>query len=130
MGVVNFETFKRTLAERSPAVDVSCPEVGGSVRLRRLSAAVGLAIGKQYNGLPKVDGKPRDDDMIELYVLLLANSIVDESGELFLQSEEGKAHLRSLSFGTISELGSEALILNGMAERTKKNDASGTTTSD
>lgn len=119
------------MADRSPFVDIECSEVGGTLRLRRLNAAVGMAIGKQYNAMPKgSDGKPRDEDVIELYVLLLVNSIVDESGDLFLLNEEGKVHLRSLSFGTISELGSEALVLNGMAERSPKNAQAGATTSD
>jgi hypothetical protein len=115
------------MESRKPYMDCDCAELGGDVRLKRLSAADGMTLGKRYNAIAKdADGSPTsDEDMAGFFAYLLSLSIIDESGEAFLCSDEGRSQLSSLSLGTLSGLGTEAMIFNGMAERkgdTKKKD--------
>ena len=124
MGVLNAKTFNKALKARRDFTEVNCEELDCTVRLGRLTAAQGLKLGKRYNAVPKdAEGNPKDEeDLAEFFVWLLSLAIVNEEGEPFLSSDEGRVQIGSLSFGTITQLGTEAMVVNGMAERddTKK----------
>ena len=125
MGVLNSKTFATALSAVASSVDVECDELGGSVRLKRLTAGQGMNLGKIYDMVPKGrDGQPRNvDDMADFFVRLVSMSVVDDAGEAYLSNDEGRFALAGLSLGTISKLGTEAMVLNNMAESTdaKKN---------
>lgn len=134
MAVLNSKSFTKAVGALASHVDVECKELGATVRLGRLTAPQGLKLGKRYNNVQKdADGSPKSvEDMASFYVWLLSLSIVDGDGNAFLCSDEGRLKLGKLSLGALTDLGSEALILNGMAEREsepkKKTAKSGTST--
>ena len=119
--VIDAKQFAKTMKARAPHVDVQCEELG-TVRLARLSAKAGLKLGKHYAAVPKgPDGQPQSDEAIaDFYVWLLSLSIVDTEGEAFLCSDEGRQQIALLSIGTLTSLGNDAMVLNGMAETAKK----------
>ena len=123
--VFNAKTFGTALRSIASSVDVDCDELGGAVRLKRLTAGQGMNLGKIYELVPKDKaGKPRNvEDMADFFVRLVSMSVADEDGVAYLSNDEGRLALSGLSLGTITKLGTEAMILNNMAESTdaKKN---------
>lgn len=113
---LSFDQLKA--ASTLKTIDVEIPEFGGSLKLRQLNGRRGLAVASKA---------PQGDDkspaaMAELYISLIAESVIDDAGSLVLDSKEGREMIAAWPFNVLSAVGAEALELNGMA---KKNDLPG-----
>jgi len=96
--------------------DVPVPEWGGDVRLRRLDADDWLEFVDRL-GQYDVDESgnfKRRSEMLSFGVDLLARSIVDEAGELAMDSEGGRKMLRQHPF-ILMRLVKEAMDLSSLA---------------
>lgn len=116
--MMTFEEIYKNMAATASTVDVDVPEFGGAVRLRKLSALAGVKLAKQFAEFEQTEDNQikHDEDRVEFYVKLLANSIVDPAGELMFLDETRRAVLRSLSFSTLSKLGTAAVTLNNLSD--------------
>lgn len=81
---------------------VSCPEWGGEVRVRGLTAAEQSFAAKRYN-----DGKSEDFD-----VLLCIMACVDEMGQPIFDSGD-KEQLRKKSFTVLDRIAKKIIELTG-----------------
>lgn len=116
---LNFDAISKSLAAKAQTVLVLIPEFGGEVLLRKLDAVAGLALHRRHAAMDKdSQGMPKaDDDRVEFFVVLLANSIVDEAGEKIFMAEDRRQILRALSFTSLSKAGVAALDLNEMTDK-------------
>ncbi len=127
MPALNREQIQAAAKVEDRYQTIPVPEWGGDVRLRKLSAAAGIQMGREHAALAKDDdGNPLSpDDAAAFYASLLALSIVDDEDRLQFDDDTGRAFLRSLTFGAQNVLGLAALRLNGMlaaqAEDREKN---------
>ncbi len=96
--------------------DVPVPEWGGDVRLRRLDADDWLEFVDRLGQYDvDEDGNfKRRSEMLSFGVDLLARSIVDETGELAMDSEGGRKMLRQHPF-VLMRLMKEAMDLSSLA---------------
>lgn len=126
---MNIESLKERLVKERGVEEVRLPD-DEIVRLKRLSAADGLALSKhlQSMGYGK-DGGPEDtpERLVALNAFVLSKVIVDDKGTTTLDSDEGRTLLEQLSFDTLTKLGRKALRLAGLDtsgdDPTKKNSA-------
>ena len=81
---------------------VECPEWGGDVRVRGLTAAEQSNIYKRYN-----DGKSEDFD-----VLLVTMGCVDEDGNRVFTNDD-KDMLRKKSFAVLDRIAKKVIELSG-----------------
>ena len=81
---------------------VACPEWGGDVRVRGLTAAEQSTIYKRYN-----DGKTEDFD-----VLVVTMGAVDEDGNRLFSSDD-KDMLRQKSFSVLDRIAKKIVELTG-----------------
>ena len=95
--ILSAEDFKYAL--------VPCPELGGDVRVRGLSAYEQSQITK------KVNAQQTDD----LAVILCIMGIVDESGERVFTVDDKDA-LKSKSFAVLDRIAKKILELSGSTE--------------
>ncbi len=118
MPVLTRDQIRAAAAAEPKHLDVDVPEWGGTVRLRKLSAAAGIAMGREQAHLEKDEkGHPKDpDDAVRFYAIVLSHSIVDEHDALLFPGPEGVAFLETLTFDAQSDLGVAALRFNGMLE--------------
>jgi hypothetical protein len=123
--VLDAKQFRKAMNACAPQIDVPCDELGGTVRLKRFTASHGIKLGRRWNEIPKgKDGQPtKEEDLADYYVWLLSMSIVDDKGELFLCSEDGRKQLSRLSYSVLSALATHAVDLNEMGKNVagKKN---------
>lgn len=105
---MNLDRLKERIAANVTTVTL---EDGSEWRLRKLTAAVGIAVGAAFRaaGHTDPDGpEPSPEKQAEAYALLLSKTICDESGALVLDSDEGRGALAQLDMPTVLELGSKA----------------------
>ena len=134
MAVLGAKTFRIASKKQKLFVDVPCESLGGDLRLRRMNWKMASAVRKRWSGIRKdADGQPRsDEDLAEFYVWFLSLSIVDEEGDAYLCSDEGRKELDCVPIMELFHLGDEAMLLNDFGERKdaskKKSGKSGTST--
>jgi hypothetical protein len=99
------------LKKRNAAYTTLTLEDGSAWRVKKLSAAVGIAIGKAFQAAGHTDpngAEPSTDELLNAYSLLLSNVLCDEAGVLTLDTDEGRDELKKLDMATILELGEKA----------------------
>ncbi len=118
MAILDFKQIKQHAGARPAHVDVKVEAWGGSVRLaadgRGGRRGAGPAVPELWKRTSRVSGP--DEDLVEFYVLLLANSIVSDHGERELLTAEGKEFLKEQDLGVLTQLGQAALKLNGFVD--------------
>jgi hypothetical protein len=93
-------------------VDIDVPDLG-TIRLKRLKADACMALGRQFTqAKADAQGELQPQDLLDFYVLLLANSIVDEDDTPGLLSPEGKQIIARFPIQVLTQLGGAALELN------------------
>ncbi len=96
-----------------------------AVSLRKLSVTDGFAVGKTLLtlGHDNPEGaEPTQDQFFEFHVLLLSKTICDKDGLLTLDSDDGRAELRNLSYWDAKALGEKAQEWSGLlGDDSKKN---------
>lgn len=100
---MNLEELKK----RHAKVTKTVLSDGSEWHIRKLSAALSIAISAAFKaaGHTDPDGpEASQEQMLDAYSLLLSKAICDEAGVLSLDSDEGRAELKNLDFGTIQEL--------------------------
>jgi hypothetical protein len=105
---MNLDELKKRNAANIKPITLSD---GSALFLRKLTAAVGIAVGKAFQaaGHTDPDGpEPSAEKQAEAYALLLSKTVCDEAGALTLDSDEGRAQLMLLDLPTVQELGAEA----------------------
>lgn len=91
---------------------------GGKVTLAKLGAGPALALGRKSLSLPKnADGSfTSEQDTVDFYVLLLANSIVGDDGLPLFIDTDGQAFLHKQPLKVLQSLAAEAVDLNGLGQ--------------
>lgn len=119
---LSIEEITSAVERRPHTIDVPVPELGGEIRLMRVSIGAAIALGRKYQELPKgADGKPTEEANVEFMVAILSHSIVDEQGQRGFLSEEGRDILRRFPPAVLTRLATAAHTLNGMdAEASKE----------
>jgi hypothetical protein len=98
-------------------VSVPVPEIvpGKTFQLAAFGATVGFAISKKCRTLPRdEEGGLTPEGMVAFYVEVIACSAIDEGGERYLDSAEGRHQLTKLGVNVLRRLGQAALDLNAM----------------
>ena len=128
MALLSFDEIRAKVATEVKTEDVEVPSLGGSVRISRLGAEQKIALGLQYQSYPRTaDGKrlANSADIAEFNMLLLAASIVDESGGHPFANAYGREVLNGIDPSDLMMLANCAVTLNGMdkdpLEDAKKN---------
>lgn len=114
------EIKKRSLGE-SRYLDIDCTSWGCTVRLKRLSAGDVMAITK----LTGRDGGDEtvvidDSNEVRFMAMVLSKSIVDESGNLLLDSEDGISFLSQEPVNVLVPLSKAAYSHSGLDVLTTK----------
>lgn len=128
MAALNAKTLNKILS--GATVTVSCDELG-DVKLRRLNAYEKINFGKRFNASAKTkDGNfKREEDAIEFFIWLISVAVVDDKGEAFLSSDEGRAIIGAFQLDTLQVIGTAALELQqGGGKKKTVNKSSGTST--
>jgi len=100
---VNLESLKKRHAK---VIKVTLAD-GSEWTIRKLGAALSLELSNKFKAAGHTDPNGQEasqEQMLEAYSELLSKAICDESGTLSLDSDEGRAELKNLDFGTITEL--------------------------
>lgn len=105
---------KAVLARKGKTVEV--PEWGLSVSFLPISAERTIAIHGAIQALPRAGsgeilGSP---ESLSVYVDAIALTIANDSGERYLDSDEGRAFLRSEPFFAVERLAKHALHAAGI----------------
>mgnify|MGYP001570879653 CR=1 FL=1 len=120
-------TFHEIEAARKAATfkSVPVPEWGGDVLLRKLGAAAYVSIADKSKAVPKDgQGNPTlSQETVDLYILMLSLSIVDQSGALIFRSPEARQFLRDEPFDVLDHLAAAAADLNELGDTEKKGTA-------
>lgn len=101
----------RTLKRKTADVDV--PDLGCTVRLRQLGAVAFAATQA------KLPADPTNEEVTRFNVELLAQMIVNENGEAYLDDQAGRDVLTNISLPAMLVLGEAAADLNGTSAEKK-----------
>lgn len=105
---MNLDELKKRNAANITKVVISD---GSEWMFRKMTAACGMAVGRAFQAAGHTDPngpEPSADQLAEAYSLLLSKTVCDEAGNLVLDSDEARAELSKLDFGTMQELGAKA----------------------
>lgn len=96
---------------------------GKVIYLRKIGAADGIEIFTSIKSLASENRSPHDDmtETMKFNAKVISKSLADESGELVLDSDEGRATLENMNFNELAELGELALRHSGYGGSAKKN---------
>lgn len=126
MALLSFDEIRAKVATEVKTEDVEVPSLGGSVRISRLGAEHKISLGLQYQSYPRTaDGKKlaNSADIAEFNMLLLAASIVDESGGHPFATPYGREVLNGIDPSDLMMLANRAVTLNGMDKSDPLQDA-------
>lgn len=104
---MNLESLRQRILSATTTVTLSD---GAQVRLAKLNAADGIAIGKEAKAL--ADSGASADELVPFYKVILSKSIIDEKGKKQLDSEEGRELLGQLPRDDFMLLGDAAAEWN------------------
>lgn len=122
---INREQFKIGAASLPAFVDIHCQELGGDVRIARLTTQGAVEAARYVSSLAG-----GEDDIVDAEKLdkakadMVARSIVGEDGQRILDDQEGREMLAGLPVGVLSRLYSAAERLNCLSsavDTAKKN---------
>lgn len=117
---LSFSELRDAIRASRRVVDIECPDVG-VIKLRQVDCDVGMRLASLAQGIDQLkDPADLGNAMSGFYVELLAASVIDDSGELCLNNDEGKSLLKGLRIDQLTFIGNAAVELNGMSS-TKKN---------
>lgn len=84
---------------------------GSEWNLRKMAAAVGMAVGRAFLAAGHVDPngpEPTAEKQAEAYALLLSKTLCDADGVLLFDSDEARTELMNLDLATMQTLGTKA----------------------
>ena len=114
---MNLEAMREAMQRSRKIVSVNVPELGGDICLQQLSGRAGMSVGLMLGG--KEIGQLDPEQSVEFFVALICGSVVDDAKTLMLDTEEGRAFIRSWPFGTLLHVGTEAAKINGLGDSGK-----------
>ena len=106
-------------ASKLKTIDVDVPEFGGTITLRQLDGRRGLAVATKAPQSDTPQSDTSSDAVATFYIDLIASSVIDASGELILDTKEGRELVGNWPFNILSDVGATAAELNGMAGKKK-----------
>ena len=118
---MDIEQMKQAMRASAKTEVVHCQDIG-EIKLRQLSAAVGMNLAKVVSDIGDDAASTNTSVLFNFYVDLISKSIVGDNDQLTFDSDEGRATLSQLRFVQLMQIGNACLSLNGMtAETAKKN---------
>jgi len=110
--------FNQLKAKSQPQFkDIPCPELGGDIRIRKLTGTRGLNVRQ---GFYSAEENPLTKEQKSIALVeIVAASVVNESGEAFLDSKEGRELIDAMDDEALNRIGYECLDFNNMVTAKK-----------